>query len=492
MRHSLLTLAFTTLAQSRATNIGEAVKTTSGTIIGQASKWQPEVSEYLGIPFAKPPEGDLRWAAPQPITDSGNTINATKHGWACAESASKFSQGVPGGAAATGASDVAVQREDCLYLNVYTKPQVGEKKKAVLVWIYGGGFVYGSNDNPAYNGARLANDHDVVTVAVNYRLHVLGFPGVGLPEKNLGLLDQRLAVEWVRDNIEKFGGDPKRIILHGQSAGGASVDHYSYAWTADPIISGFIPQSGTAAIRLSAPVAAGRNETFTAVNQWSSLSEKLGCGPVSAAEVGKTLSCMRAKPLKDVMEATAPAKGVEGMGSWGPKIDNKIVFGDLEARGNAGKFIHVPIFVGNTNNEGQGKLGSAAALKSNCGPRRAAQIRKDAGVPAWRYLYAGEFENQKKGPCRPDSEGACHSAEISIVFGTTPLKNGGPDTENEKKLMATLGKAWTEFAKDPANGLEKMGWPQYDRTKPSVIVIGGKDSGEIKIESVNKLDTECT
>lgn len=147
MRHSLLTLAFTTLAQSRATNIGEAVKTTSGTIIGQASKWQPEVSEYLGIPFAKPPEGDLRWAAPQPITDSGNTINATKHGWACAESASKFSQGVPGGAAATGASDAAVQREDCLYLNVYTKPQVGEKKKAVLVWIYGGGFVYGSNDS---------------------------------------------------------------------------------------------------------------------------------------------------------------------------------------------------------------------------------------------------------------------------------------------------------------------------------------------------------
>lgn len=148
MRHSFLTLAFTTLAHSRATyNIGEAVKTTSGTVIGQASKWQPEVSEYLGIPFAKPPEGELRWAAPQPITDSSKTINATKYGWACAESASKFSQGVPGGAAASGASDAAAQREDCLYLNIYTKPQVGEKKKAVLVWIYGGGFVYGSNDS---------------------------------------------------------------------------------------------------------------------------------------------------------------------------------------------------------------------------------------------------------------------------------------------------------------------------------------------------------
>jgi cholinesterase len=149
MRYSLITLAFTTtLVHGRATwNIGEAVKTTSGTVIGQASKWQPEVSEYLGIPFAKPPEGELRWAAPQAITDASKVINATKYGYACAESASKWSQGVPDGAAASGAADVAVQREDCLHLNIYTKPQVGEKKKAVLVWIYGGGFVFGSNDS---------------------------------------------------------------------------------------------------------------------------------------------------------------------------------------------------------------------------------------------------------------------------------------------------------------------------------------------------------
>lgn len=143
------------------------------------------------------------------------------------------------------------------------------------------------------------------------------------------------------------------MILHGQSAGGASVDYYSYAWTADPIISGFIPQSGSAAIRMPAPVGA-KNATVTAVSQWSTLSEKLGCGAVSVADVGKTLSCMRAKPLKDVMEATAPVKGAQAMGSWGPKIDNKIVFEDLEARGNAGKFIHavssLPDFCGTKAN----------------------------------------------------------------------------------------------------------------------------------------------
>ncbi|KAF2431719.1 alpha/beta-hydrolase [Tothia fuscella] len=493
MHRSLLTLAFALgfVEGQSAWKIGNAVKTTSGTVIGQASGWKSEVSEYLGIPFAKPPQDDLRWTAPQAITDDSKVINATKYGWACPESASRASQGRPGGAASSGASDVATQREDCLTLNIYTKPQVGEKKKAVLIWIYGGGFVMGSNDNPAYNGAFLAEEHDVVTVTVNYRLSVLGFPGVALPDKNLALLDQRKAVEWVRDNIEKFGGDPKRMILHGQSAGGASVDYYTYAWTQDPIISGFIPQSGSAALRMGANAG---NATQNAINQWSSLSNQLGCGAVSASDVTSTLACMRSKPLSAVMDATAPKAGASGMGTWGPKADGKTVFEDLADRGAKGNFIKAPMFVGNTNNEGAnsgGKVGAKAALASNCAPRRAAQLRKDAGVPIWRYIYAGEFENQKKGPCSANSEGACHSAEISVVFGTNPLKKGGPDTENEKKLVATLSKAWTEFAKDPAHGLEKMGWPQYDKSKPSVIVMGGKDSADIKFESVDKLDTEC-
>jgi cholinesterase len=120
---------------------------------------------------------------------------------------------------------------------VWTKPQVGEKAKAVLVWIYvslvitaikkrtlifdqGGGFALGNTANPAYHGARLADDQDVVVVSMNYRLNILGFPGApGLPDQNLGLLDQRLAVEWIRDNVAAFGGDPKRITLFGESAG---------------------------------------------------------------------------------------------------------------------------------------------------------------------------------------------------------------------------------------------------------------------------------
>lgn len=126
------------------------------------------------------------------------------------------------------------------------------------------------------------------------------------------------------------------MVLHGQSAGGASVDYYAYAWTDDPIVSGFIPQSGSASMRSSGP----GDPATAAANQWSALSDKLGCGTVTVQDVEKTLSCMKSKSLAAVMDATAPAKGGgKSLGSFGPKPDGKTVFADVTERGNAGKFI---------------------------------------------------------------------------------------------------------------------------------------------------------
>lgn len=137
--------------------------------------------------------------------------------------------------------------EDCLFLNVWTRPQVGEKKKAVLLWIFGGAFTFGNAGAKTSNGAVFAQNHDLIVVTINYRVNVFGFPGIpSVPDKNPGLLDQRLAIEWTRDNIEKFGGDPKRIAIWGESAGSMSVDDYAYAWKEDPIVNGFIESSGTA------------------------------------------------------------------------------------------------------------------------------------------------------------------------------------------------------------------------------------------------------
>src|ERR1700712_1809910 len=103
------------------------------------------------------------------------------------------------------------QSEDCLFVNVWTKPQDGEKKKAVLLWIYGGAFTMGDSAFPSTNGASLASLQDLVVVSINYRVNVFGFPSAPtLPTQNPGLRDIRLAVEWLRDNIVNFGGDPER------------------------------------------------------------------------------------------------------------------------------------------------------------------------------------------------------------------------------------------------------------------------------------------
>jgi cholinesterase len=187
-------------------SVGQTVKASSGTVKGHASSWKPAVSEYLGIPFAQPPVGPLRFKAPVPLK-SDKLLNATSFGASCpanVDPGKTKSISYDGPFSATllaGLGQVEDKfDEDCLTLNIWSKPQTGEKKKAVMVWIYGGGFGSGSTSYDGYNGARLADEHDVTVVSINYRVNIFGFPrGDFLTDQNLGLLDQRAGVEWVRD-----------------------------------------------------------------------------------------------------------------------------------------------------------------------------------------------------------------------------------------------------------------------------------------------------
>lgn len=225
------------------------MKTTSGTIIGHRNRNATQVSEYLGIPFAYPPVGPRRFAPPERYY-SNRTINGSAFGADCAaitDAVPYFLPFTEYNLLATLGQVGDPTNEDCLYLNVWTKPQQGAQKKPVLVWIYGGGFNSGGNNYSAYGGQYFADTQDVVLVSFNYRLGIFGFPGAPDLVQNVGLLDQRMALEWVRDNIEAFGGDASRITIFGESAGAASVDFYTYAWTQDPIIAGYIEESGTAA-----------------------------------------------------------------------------------------------------------------------------------------------------------------------------------------------------------------------------------------------------
>ncbi|KAM0543705.1 hypothetical protein ACHAPJ_012154 [Fusarium lateritium] len=173
------------------------------------------VLEFLGIPFAAPPVGPFRWKAPQPVQKLSETIfNATNYGPSCYSAR----MGDP----------TQPQSEDCLSLNVWTKAQNSTEKAPVMVWIYGGGFEFGWSNSTIYNGTNLALS-GVVVVTFNYRVGVLGFLGLEeldnerLNSGNFGLQDQIAALQWVQDNISRFGGDPENVSVFGESAGAHAI-----------------------------------------------------------------------------------------------------------------------------------------------------------------------------------------------------------------------------------------------------------------------------
>jgi cholinesterase len=228
--------------------------------------------------------------------------------------------------------------EDCLFLNVFTKPQVGEKNKAVMVWFYGGGFSMGDSATPLYIGSKLAATQDVVVVTINYRMNVFGFPGAPtLPDQNLGILDQRLAVEWVRDNIVGFGGDPKRITIFGESAGSMSVDYYAYAWLDDPIVNGFISQSGTS--MMTDQDYDYRKLVQLRNDAWYEMTQKLGCGGQDKGD--ETVKCAQGKAWQQVQAAIPGNKGQANVfqTGFGPIPDEKVLPNNYYARAKAGKLI---------------------------------------------------------------------------------------------------------------------------------------------------------
>ncbi|KAH8697482.1 putative carboxylesterase [Talaromyces proteolyticus] len=506
--------------------VGQTVHTTSGSIQGHAAPGVSDVSEYLSIPFvefprsyikfltlpqAKPPVGDLRWEPPQPFNGTSQ-INAEKFGASCPAhtginmaALGNYSQY---GITPQGAEIIVsflgqttdVFSEDCLTLNVWAKPQTREDKKAVMFWVYGGSYSSGGSDIPAYNGKYLADQEDVIVVSANYRLNIFGFPGGPTISNNLGLLDQRRAIEWVRDNIEGFGGDPNRITMFGESAGGSSVDYYSYAWTSDPIVAGFIAESGTV---FSPDTQASAASSAT---NWYAVSQTLGCGDASG-DPASVLSCMRSKSWQDVLNAIPAASKIPGASaSFGPTIDNIIVFSDYISRSVNGNLIKRPMMIGNNNWE-PGLFQPMLAVENITLPSStwaflmfslftcptsyralAGQVNK---VPTWRYRYFGNFPNMQLST-PSENQGAWHGSEIPMVFGTDmDIQDKVARTAEEEIMSTYMRKAWTTFAKDPVNGLVQYGFPEYNANGNTLIQLAINNETSPNPTNPAQYDTGC-
>ncbi|KAL1955878.1 hypothetical protein VTO42DRAFT_8036 [Malbranchea cinnamomea] len=457
---------------------GRVVEAPAGTFSGTTSRYRDDVVAYLGIPYAKPPVGDLRFAAPQKLGKLDGVFDASKFGPDCPTNKIEVTGNLttPAGTKilhALSQQDTPIS-EDCLTLSIWVKDN-GETGKPVIIWIYGGGFVTGSVSIPLYDGSYFASDEDVIFVGVSYRLNIFGFPGApGLPDQNLGLRDIRLAVEWVRDNIAAFGGDPERMVLQGESAGAGAVDLWAYAYADDPIVEGLIAQSGAVP---SSSAGIGKPGS-----SWYEASEKLGCGGESAGD--STIECMRSKSVDELLSVTSSFGSIGEGVSFFPQADNVTVFSDYEERGESGNFAHIPLLNGNNDHE-QGffklfnpdipdSLLRLVGLTFTCGSRSASNYRADNGVPVWRYRYYGEFPNTRLF----DGSGAYHSSEIFTLFGTAEPVTGFENTPEQEAFGDNIRHAWSTFARDPVNGLAELGWPKWQTWTRSLVQLGYNNNPE--------------
>ncbi|MBX7432087.1 carboxylesterase family protein [Mycobacterium sp. Y57] len=300
------------------------VQTVAGTVRGVVGD---DHRLFAGIPYAAPPVGPLRWQPPQPALPWPGVRDATRYGPRCLQDL--------GG-------DLELGRqtdEDCLTLNVWTPAPPADLLKPVMVWIHGGSFVNGSGR--VYDARRLVARGDIVVVTLNYRLGTLGFlahPALGPPGAvgNYGLSDQQAALQWVRDNIESFGGDPDRVTLAGESAGGMSVCDHLVAPGSEGLFAAAVIQSAPCRAQAALPVAAARSIDYAA---------GLGCAdPASAAD------CLRALPADRLREPVKFTSIGEDELS-GPVTGTEVLPVDPMTAIREGRAARVPVLIGTTRDE---------------------------------------------------------------------------------------------------------------------------------------------
>jgi para-nitrobenzyl esterase len=460
--------------------VPDVVKVDTGQLRGAASDG---VVAFKGIPFAAPPVGALRWKAPQPVAKWKGVRDAQEFGPRCMQ--------------ANIYNDMIFRdkgpSEDCLYLNVWTSADSAKSRLPVMVWIYGGGFAAGATSEPRQDGRNLAKK-GVVVVSMNYRLNVFGFfahselaqESGHQASGNYGLLDQLAAIEWVHRNIERFGGDPAKVTIFGESAGSFSVS----AQMASPLAQGLFQR------------AIGESGAFFgSVLKMKTLAESEEADEKFAELVGAhTLADLRAKSAAELMAAAGKQDAIR----FAPNIDGYFLPQSPRDIFAAGRQSHIPLLAGWNHDEGSyhsifGKDEPTAAnfvayahkrfedradeflklypASTDAEAQRSAQdLAGDQFIAfsTWKWiemqaatggstLYRYEFDDAPPSPANSTepSHGAYHSAEIEFVFGVLASKEL-PWRPEDKALSELMSTYWSNFAKnaDP-NGEGVPQWPAY-------------------------------
>lgn len=435
---------------------------------------------FAGIPFAAPPIGDLRWRPPATVAPWNGVRDATQFGSPCPQVSSL--QSIPS------------ENEDCLHLNVWTPEPAPARPLPVMLWFHGGGNDTGSTSDPVplgiggllYDGRVLSETRDVVIVTANYRLNVFGFlahsllAGEEAPypySGNQGLLDQRAAMEWVRDNIAAFGGDPDNVTIFGESAGSGDVCLHVVAPGSRGLFHRAISESGgcTNYRRSAAEAEADADRVIAAV----------GC---DAAE--DVLACMRRVPVSELLPVSA---------GFGPVIDGDFLPNQPRQRFADGDYAKVPYILGSTADEGtifflgvapvtseseylaalHDRYGDAADEIAAAYPAASFPTPQDAlarafgdgalvcstydsarraaagGADVYLYNFARPLPIPELAPL---NLGALHGVEMAYVFGSLPLP-----TAIDRAIAAAVQGYWTSLAHvgDPNRGATVQ-WPRYD------------------------------
>eukprot|EP01012_Entosiphon_sulcatum_P012442 TRINITY_DN1779_c0_g1_i1.p1 TRINITY_DN1779_c0_g1~~TRINITY_DN1779_c0_g1_i1.p1 ORF type:complete len:532 (-),score=62.86 TRINITY_DN1779_c0_g1_i1:90-1685(-) len=434
---------------------------------------------FRGIPYAAPPVGDLRWRPPQDPAPWSGTRDATDYSPSCIQGAS---HDVP----------FTNKSEDCLYLNVYTPSLSPKDLLPVMVWIHGGAFILGGTNSSRTNGAWLVEQYkDIVIVSLNYRLNIFGFLAADdlrgrSPDSstgNYGIQDQRLALMWVRRYITYFGGNPKNVMLFGESAGGASVATHLVTSKSTGLYHRAVMQSGAF--------------NWWIAQDWAAATENYGKA-LQLAECAD-VKCLLTYPAEDLQQA------IDGL-NWSPVVDGVELSEIPQTLLQKGQFNPVPILVGANRDEGTifhdlpktltsaeydkflndnfGVL-RAILVKSvytpskysptacctqfywaanhligdygiTCGALRTAKIWGLAQTDVWYYLF-----NYPPKTVDGNNEFAFHACEIPFVFNS---QDNLLDPATEFPIAQTVSSYWHDFAVygNPNGQGKAVEWPRYD------------------------------